>query len=294
MQKVAALLQLSRVGNLLIMMATLTLSYYCLTDYLMVEDLLRPRFMALCLCVILTAAAGYIINDYHDVHIDLTNKPGKVIIGKSISRRWAMFLHFSFNGLAILTGLYLKWSIGMSVVVCMILLWLYSVHFKKQFLSGNLIVAGLSAFVIVILPLFDSHISGYLVWSYAAFAFGISLLREIVKDAEDMRGDSRFDCKTLPIVLGVRKTKSMLITLVIIYVLLVFAHIFIAHSLIPFRHKYGAVLYSVYMIGCVVLPLLATCYLLTRADVKQHFTQLSSWYKFIMITGLLSMMIIKL
>lgn len=294
MQKLIAVLQLSRAGNLLIMMATLGLSYYCLTDYLMLDDLLRLRFVALAICVVLTGAAGYIINDYHDVRIDMTNKPDKVIIGKTISRRWAMLLHFVFNGVAILIGLYLKPAIGLSVIICMILLWLYSVHFKKQFLSGNILVAGLSAYVLVILPLFDIHISGYLVWSYALFAFGISLIREVVKDAEDVRGDSKFDCKTLPIVLGIRKTKHILISLVLVYVLLVFAHIFVAHSFIPFRHSYGSVLYTLYMVLFVVTPLLFTGYLLYRADVKHHFTRLSSLYKLIMITGLLSMIIIKI
>lgn len=294
MQKLIALLQLSRAGNLLIMLATLALSYYCLTDYLTPDDLLRSRFIALCICVLLTGAAGYIINDYHDVNIDLTNKPDKVIIGKQISRRWAMLLHFVFNGIAILLGLYLNWSIGLSVIICMILLWLYSVHFKRQFLSGNLIVAALSAYVLIILPMFDRHISGYLVWSYAWFAFGISLVREIVKDAEDLRGDSKFDCKTLPIVLGIRKTKTILVSLVSMYVLLVLGHMFIAHALIPFRHSYGAIIYPIYMLLFVVLPLLASLFLLFRADVKYDFTRLSSIYKMMMIAGLLSMLIIKI
>lgn len=294
MQKLIALFQLSRTGNLIIMLLTLALSYYCLTDYLTPEDLLRPRFVALCICVVLTGAAGYIINDYHDVNIDLTNKPDKVIIGKIISRRWAMLLHFVFNGMAILIGLYLKWSIGLSVVICMILLWLYSVYFKSRFLSGNILVAALSAYVLIILPLFDPHISGYLVWSYALFAFGISLVREIVKDAEDLRGDSKFDCKTLPIVLGIRKTKTILIALVGIYVLLIFGHIFIAHSLIPFRHSYGAVIYPLYMVFMVIIPLLTTIFLLFKADVKHDFSRLSSIYKLMMITGLLSMLVIKI
>lgn len=294
MQKLLAVLQLTRAGNLLIMLATLALSYYCLTDYLTADDLLRPRFMILCACVLLTAAAGYIINDYHDVNIDLTNKPEKVIIGRQVPRRWAMLLHFIFNGTAILLGLFLKWSIGLSVAVCMIMLWLYSVLLKKQFLSGNILVAALSAYVILILPLYDNLISGYLVWSYALFAFGISLLREIVKDAEDMRGDSRFNCRTLPIVLGVRRTRSILITLVLTYVLLISVHIFIAQPFIPFRHSYGGVAYILYMIFLVIVPLLTSSLMLFRADVKSDFSRLSTLYKMIMVTGLLSMMIIKL
>ena len=294
MQKLFAFLQITRANNLIIMLVTLAISYYCLTDYLTPEDLLQPRFLLLCACVILTAAAGYIINDYHDINIDLTNKPNKVVIGKIISRRWAMLLHFIFNGLAFLGGFYLSGYIGLMVVVCMVMLWLYSVHFKKQFLSGNLLVGTLSAFVIAILPLFNQQISSYLVWVYALFAFGISLIREIVKDAEDLRGDSKFNCKTLPIVLGVRKTKKVLIGLVLIYTILLFAHTFIANSLIPFRHSYGQIFYTFYMLLFVVVPLIVTTYLLLKADVKSDFSRLSTLYKVIMLSGLLSMVIIKL
>ena len=294
MQKLFAFLQITRANNLIIMLVTLAISYYCLTDYLTPEDLLQPRFLLLCACVILTAAAGYIINDYHDINIDLTNKPNKVVIGKIISRRWAMLLHFIFNGLAFLGGFYLSGYIGLMVVVCMVMLWLYSVHFKKQFLSGNLLVGTLSAFVIAILPLFNQQISSYLVWVYALFAFGISLIREIVKDAEDLRGDSKFNCKTLPIVLGVRKTKKVLIGLVLIYTILLFTHTFIANSLIPFRHSYGQIFYTFYMLLFVVVPLIVTTYLLLKADVKSDFSRFSALYKVIMLSGLLSMVIIKL
>ncbi|MCU0423017.1 MAG: geranylgeranylglycerol-phosphate geranylgeranyltransferase [Bacteroidia bacterium] len=289
-----ALLQLVRAGNLIIMLATLGLSYYCLTDYLTIEDLFHFRFVLLAYCVVAIGASGYIINDYHDVQIDLTNKPQKVIIGKLISRRWAMLLHFTLNVTAILVGFYLNAAIGIMVMICGVLLWLYSVHFKKQFLSGNILVAALSSLVIIILPLFDKEISGYLVWCYACFAFGISLLREIVKDAEDLRGDSKFDCKTLPIILGIRKTKKILTTLLIVYVCLIFIHVFIANSHIPFRHDYGNITYNFYMLLFVCIPLLVITYMLQRADVKSDFSLLSTLLKVIMISGLLSMVIIKI
>jgi 4-hydroxybenzoate polyprenyltransferase len=294
MQKVFAFLQITRTNNLIIMLVTLAVSYYCLTDYLTPEDLLQPRFLLLCACVVLTAAAGYIINDYYDINIDLINKPNKVVIGKIISRRWAMLLHFIFNGFAIISGFYLSVYIGLMVAACIVLLWLYSVHFKKQFLSGNLLVGTLSAFVIAILPLFNQQISSYLVWVYALFAFGINLIREIIKDAEDVRGDSKFNCKTLPIIFGVRKTKKVIIILVLIYTILLFAHTFIANSLIPFRHSYGQVFYTFYMLLFVIVPLIITTFLLLNADVKSDFRRLSVLYKVIIISGLLSMVIIKL
>lgn len=294
MQRVIAFLQLVRFNNLLIMLATIGLSYYCLTDYLTPDDLLRPPFLVLCCSILLTAAAGNIINDYLDVNIDLTNKPDKVIIGKIISRRWAMLLHFVCNGLAILMAFYLKTSIGLMVMSCTILLWLYSVVFKKQFLTGNLVVALLSALVIITLALFNTQISGYLILVYATFAFGISLIREIIKDTEDMRGDSKFDCKTLPITIGIRRTKKVLYVIIGVYIALLLAHLFIGNSFIIFRHEHNRIFYAIYMLLAVLFPLILTMVLLFKADVKHHFTRLSSIYKIIMVTGILSMLLIKL
>lgn len=293
MKQLVALWQVTRMPNLIIMAATMCLSYYCFTDYLTLSDLTTLKFLLLCTSVILTAAAGYIINDYLDVSIDLTNKPNKVIIGKTISRRWAMLLHFSFNGIAILLGCYIKISIGFIVALCTVALWLYSVYYKKMFLLGNLLVAALSAFVIAILPWFNEQTSVYLVWVYSIFAFGISLIREIVKDAEDLRGDDKFNCKTLPIVLGIRKTKKILITLVIIYIFLIVAHLTLGFSFIGFRHRYNHFFYAIYMALAVIIPLCCCIYLLYKADVKRDFRQLSGWCKFIMLTGLLSMLLIK-
>lgn len=293
MKQLVALWQVTRMPNLIIMAATMCLSYYCFTDYLTLTDLVSIKFLLLCASVVLTAAAGYIINDYLDVSIDLTNKPNKVIIGKTISRRWAMLLHFSFNGIAILLGCYIKPSIGFIVALCTVTLWLYSVYYKKMFLTGNLLVAALSAFVIALLPWFNQQTSIYLVWVYSIFAFGISLIREIVKDAEDLRGDAKFSCKTLPIVLGIRKTKKILLALVAIYLFLIVAHLTWGYGFISFRHSYNHLFYAAYMFLAVIIPLCYCLYLLNKADVKNDFKQLSGWCKFIMLSGLLSMVLIK-
>src|SRR4051812_47697196 len=80
-------LRLIRINNLLIMLMTLVLAYYCLGVYSMPSDLILKQFIFLIAATLFTAAAGYIINDYYDVKLDLVNKPAKVIVGNSISRR---------------------------------------------------------------------------------------------------------------------------------------------------------------------------------------------------------------
>jgi 4-hydroxybenzoate polyprenyltransferase len=39
---------------------------------------------------------------------------------------------------------------------------------------------------------------------YTSFAFIISLIREVIKDMEDMDGDRKYGCRTMPIVWGLK------------------------------------------------------------------------------------------
>jgi 4-hydroxybenzoate polyprenyltransferase len=291
---VFALLRLIRINNLLMMIGTQVMAYFFLADYIITEDLLRIRFILLLLATLLTAASGYIINDYIDIKIDITNKPDKVVVGNIISRRMSMLLHLIFNVLAICIGLMLHWKIACTIGICSLLLWFYSVVFKRMFLIGNLLIAALSAYVIIILKFFDKGMSTYLIIAYALFAFGITLIREITKDAEDLRGDSKFNCRTLPIVLGIRKTKQILIYITGIFTATIFTHIFIGNSMITFRHEYGDIAYIFYMLLFVLTPLLFMLYMIRIADTKNDFSRLSLYCKLIMLSGILSMAILKL
>jgi 4-hydroxybenzoate polyprenyltransferase len=294
MQTTGAFLRLIRIGNLLMMLATQVLAYYFLTHHLLAEDLLKPKFILLLTATFLAAASGYIINDYLDIQIDHRNKPGQVIVGHLISRRWAMFLHLSFNILAFAIGLYIHYSIAIAIISCAVVLWFYSVIFKKSYLTGNVIIALLSAFVLLILRIYDPSVSGYLVWAYAWFAFAATLLREVVKDIEDIKGDAAFGAKTLPIVSGVRQTRFFLKQWTGVIIISVFLHLFLGHSFMQYKHPHNAVLYIFYMLLFVALPLGIMIYLIHIADKKSDFGRLSAICKIIMLLGLLSMALIKL
>ncbi len=195
-------------------------------------------FFLLCLSVLFIAAAGYIINDYFDTGIDTINKTEKVVIGKSISKDNAMKLHLAFNFLGIGLGYYIGYRSGLTKLgfihlISAGLLWYYSCDFKKQFLVGNIIVSTLPAFVPLIPGLYEMpllyvkygkileevganfNFIAYFLLTYSAFAFGISLIREIVKDIEDCIGDKEFGRNTLPVSLGVTSTKWIVAVLII-------------------------------------------------------------------------------
>ena len=226
---------------------------------------------------VLIAAGGYVINDYYDVKIDLINKPERVVIGKSITRRYALLIHtlLSLTGVGI--GFLLSWKIGLVNAGCAFLLWLYSNALKRLSFIGNFTVAlltGLSIFIVNVL---------YPPWSvltciYALFAFFITLVREIIKDLEDLKGDDTFGCRTLPIVYGIRKTKMVNYFLLILFSMVVIS---LNQLVTPLPMEFFA--------WSLFLPMAAFSGWLVRADTRRDFYQLSQFCKVIMLAGILSM-----
>ena len=291
---ILAFLRLIRFPNLVIMLFTQVLSYYFLTPQITLSNLFETRFLFLCAATLLVGAGGYIINDYLDVKLDLINKPNKVVVGQLISRRWTMFLHFSLNTIGLLLGFCIGTKVTLAIVIAAFLLWIYSVSLKRQFLAGNLLVSCLSAFVIIINYIYDNSLQVSLIWAYSFFAFTLTLLREIIKDTEDIRGDGKFDCKTIPIVIGVRKTKNLLLYLTGSFALVLFVYTTFYAASYPFMHSFTRGSFIFYMMCFVIIPLLVLLYFIKTADTTSDFHRLSTYTKLIMVSGMLSMIFWRL
>ena len=281
-------LKLIRYKNIFIISVTQILSYYFLSPLIGIDDILSKSFLLLISATFLSAAAGYIINDYMDVKLDMVNKPKAVIIGRSISRRWSILLHSGFNIFAIFLAWQISYRVAGLVFTCSLLLWMYSQYFKKSYLLGNLLVALMTASTIFILIPFDENANIYACIAYSLFAFFSNLIREIIKDTEDMRGDSKFNAKTLPIKLGIRKTKSILIYLQIIFIV---SCIFLVYlfPIISSTNITYFIWFYIYMLVLVIIPSIYSLYLIWNADTKKHFTKLSFLSKLIMVFGVISM-----
>jgi 4-hydroxybenzoate polyprenyltransferase len=235
------------------------------------------RLFLLSAATVLIAAAGYIINDYYDVKIDYINKPERVVIGKSITRRFAILFHVLLSLTGIVIGLYLSWYLAVVNILSVFLLWLYSNNLKRLPFIGNLSVALLTGSAIYVVDILYRTQSS-LVIIYAVFAFFMTLVREIIKDIEDLKGDNTFGCKTLPIVWGIRKTKILIYIILALFSVAVLILNFWYEAL-PFQY------YLVFLYG----PLFFLFYRLLHADMKMEFTWLSTFCKVIMLLGILSM-----
>ncbi|QMW00846.1 geranylgeranylglycerol-phosphate geranylgeranyltransferase [Spirosoma foliorum] len=273
-------LRLIRVQNLLIVVLTQLLARLFLVgpreeSLHLITD---TGFWLLSFSTVCIAAAGYIINDYFDVKIDLINKPQRVIIGRYLKRRVAIGIHQGLNVIGCLIGLYLSKWVFLIDVVAVSLLWFYSANFKRQPLIGNIVISLLSSLSLLVLAIYYRQ-NANMVLMYALFSFGISLIREIIKDMQDIRGDARFGCRTIPIIWGLRRTKYLLYVLVGVFVVTLFL---IAGSL------HNSRLILIFLL--LLIPIAWLVYRLALADTRREFGYLSGLCKLIMLVGILSMM----
>ena len=278
----SGILKLVRWPNLLMMAISQYLAAIFLigpaSQYLNILQDLDLAFI--CLGTVSVAAAGYIINDYYDVKIDYINKPDRVVVGKLLKRRSAMFIHLGLNALGIVAGGLVSLKIAVINFVAAIWLWGYSNQLKRMPLVGNLSVALLSGMSIAIVEIHYQS-GNSLVYIYALFAFFISLIREILKDIEDLKGDQTFGCKTLPVIWGIRITKYVMFLVIILFVLCLL-------QILKGIESQNIYLYFMVMI----IPAIIFIYKLWIADTKRQFGQLSSFLKLLMLSGILSMTLV--
>ena len=269
-------LKITRFPNLLI----IALSQYLVAIFLLQSGLAilqDSRLHLLVLSTMLIAAAGYMINDYYDVKIDLVNKPERVVVGKLIKRRVIMVMHSSFNMVAVLIGIFVGPWVAALHVLSTFILWLYSNQLKRLPFIGNFSVSLMTGLSIIIVAVYFKS-SAPTIFVYAYFAFTLTLIREIIKDLEDWKGDATHGCLTLPIVWGLRKTKRLLYLIITLFILSIFYFTF---------HIQNIVLTSYFAV--LAIPFLYFTYRLMKADSRVHFTYLSSYCKLMMLSGVLSM-----
>ena len=281
---VLGFLRLIRVQNLMIVVLTQFMARIFLVgpepqgsgaDWFRI--LTDPALWLLSFSTVCIAAGGYIINDYFDIKIDLINKPQRVVIGRYLKRRVAIGTHQLLNIIGCLIGLYLSRWVFVIDVVSVSLLWFYSAKFKRQPLIGNVVISLLTALSFIVLAIYYRQ-NAQMLLIYALFSFGISLIREVIKDMQDIRGDARFGCRTLPIVWGLRRTKYLLYVLIASFIATLFL---IADSL---NNQRLTIIFAL-----LLLPLAFFTYRLVLADTRRDFGYLSTLCKLIMLMGVMSM-----
>lgn len=242
-------------------------------------------FLLLCFCVQLLVAAGCVLNDIVDRHIDEINKPVTRVVNNTISLKSARMIFWILTLLILILSVYIsiyifrEW-IYISATVYFLSL-LYDHYLKRAPLLGNIVIGLLSAFIPIVLFFFakdcirslHNERINVLICLYSVFPFLIIVPRELSLDISDMEGDRALGCKTLPILVGARKSKRLTALLLLVIVLLS----------IP-----TAICYPYLLIPLISVDLLILMYIykLRTARTRIEYIRVGRFLWFIMFFGL--------
>jgi 4-hydroxybenzoate polyprenyltransferase len=256
------------------------------------------QFALLVLATMSIAAAGNVINDIYDVDADLINKPDKLIVGEKISEKNAYRIFVILNVLGVFSGFLLSNTIGKPgfaavFIIISALLYMYASMIKGILLVGNILISFLVALSILIVGIFDvlpaidaanvdnQIVAMQVITHYACFAFFINLIREIVKDIQDINGDKNDGLNTLPIAIGRSRATIVVFALGILAVIAVVFYMYM--------FLYTSQILVLYFLLLVVAPLLYYCVNAYSAETRQDLSRISLLLKVIMFFGMCSM-----
>ncbi len=252
-------------------------------------------FLGFVVTTLLITAGGYLINDYYDHTGDLINKTN----WHSLSPSTLLSTYLSVTLVGFLLALWIAYQIGhlyyVSIyVIAVALLYVYSAWAKRQALIGNIIVALFSGLSILVLLLTEwpamtiaktTTPIGYekavtIIVGMSIFAFCVSLIRELVKDVEDITGDESSGYRTLPITMGIPRTKYLIIFHLLITVVLTGVWAVSQWHITPLVSS------IIFVLG-VMVSLGVSCYLAFRLNGKSDYTRLSNVLKITMVIAMI-------
>ncbi len=261
------------------------------------------QYFLLVFATVCIAAGGYVINDIFDQGTDFVNKPSKAIIGHKITESMGYNIYVGLTIIGVCIGFYLsnvilRPSFATIFILIASILYIYATSLKQMLIVGNVVVALLLSFSVLIIGVFDLYPATYegnqrqmgvlfsILLDYAIFSFIINFIRELVKDLEDVNGDYNQGMNTLPIVLGVKRTTHVVLGLSIIPLGILLYYIneyFVISNLF---------LATIYCLLTLVGPLLYFSIKCYSAKTKKDFHHLSFILKIVLFFGIVSIAVI--
>lgn len=311
MKKLGSFFKLVRWLNLLITALTMCLVWHCIMG--MPGGL---QFTLLVVSMVLIQAGGYVINDIFDMEIDAVNKPNKRIVGEIFSEKQSNVFYIALTVIGLGCGLAASLmatgrnfiTVFASLILLACFLYSYSSRYKKQLVIGNLIVSLSVAFAVFLPWLFQilamlgdeamllenqewMHVTLHIVLIYTVFAFAMTLIREIVKDMQDVKGDGYQHCRTIPIVWGMKAAQIIVLVLSLatfIMILYAKAYLYDFGFKITSYMLEGAGIFMFVMLFGNIFSLLDS-----SLRTSKHFRMQSIAMKISMLIGVLSIFFIK-
>ena len=297
-------LQLIRYKNLLLIaLMQLLIRFGYLEQVQIPLSLFYWQYTLLILSTVLIAAGGYVIKAIFDQESYQINNDTKVLIGTYISESAAYNLYAGLTITGVSCGFILANSIDHSnfailFVLLATLLYFYASSLKQIALLGNLLIASILAFSIIIIGIFDifpntfeinqqqMSVAFSILLDYAKFAFMIILVREIIKDIQDIEGDKHQEMKTLPLVIGINKSNKLA------FVLLLLPLVYLFYYSYNYLFENNLFIGIFYLLIFVIAPMIFGLIQIWNAKEKKDYANISTLLKWIIFFGILSIWVI--
>jgi 4-hydroxybenzoate polyprenyltransferase len=226
-------------------------------------------------------ASGYIINSFYDSKKDLINRPNKTTLDRLVSQKTKLNVYFTLNFVVAFLAILISWRAFLYFSVYIFLIWFYSHKVKKFVIVGNLMATLMAILPFFALLLYYKNFYEVII-CHAIFLFLLLLIREMIKDLENIKGDLANDYKTIPILYGEITSKKIITFLTLLTVIPVY--------LLIEKFEIGNMDLYFY---CCLLFLLLFVLKLWKSDLKEHYLLLHNVLKFLIVAGVFSIILIN-
>ncbi|MCW2120477.1 geranylgeranylglycerol-phosphate geranylgeranyltransferase [Flavobacterium sp. 7A] len=240
----------------------------------------------------ITIASGYIINNFYDSQKDLINRPNKSMLDRLVSQATKLKVYFGLNFLAAAMALLVSWKVFLFFSTYIFMIWFYSHKIKKYAVVGNL-----TATFMAVIPFFAITLHYYynlsfeeiisyrshfaVIFAHAAFLSLLLLIREMIKDLENIKGDLANDYRTIPIRFGVAVSKKIITMLVVLTIFPVYLLVAI----------YEVGYMDIYFYIALIILIFFLMYL-WKATSKEQYLVLHNILKFLIVSGVFCIVLI--
>ncbi len=262
------------------------------TDLRALDVLLDFNLFVIVFASAITIASGYIINSFYDSKKDLINKPNKTMLDRLVSQKTKLQVYFGLNFLVFMMAMLVSWRAALFFSSYIFLIWFYSHKIKKYPIVGNIMAALLAVLPFFGILLYYFKIDGllenvrnekyYVIFAHASFLFLLILIREMIKDLENIKGDMTQNYRTLPVILGESFSKKVITFLII-------CSIFPVYILIEI---YDVGYMDIYFYVSFIV-LIFFIMKLWNSNSKENYLLLHNIIKFIIVAGVFSIILIK-
>lgn len=210
-----------RVHNIfLLVLAQYLTSIFILSSSESWKIIFDKNLFLVILCSTICIVSGFIINDYYDTKKDSINTPIKFRLGESVNDKTKILLYFFLNLLVVLVSSLISMRAIFFFSIYIFFIWFYSHKLRKLVFIGNLFYSILTITPFFAILLYFKKIE-FIIIAYALFLFFILLLKDIVKDMKNIKGDFSANHKTIPVVFGESFAKTLVLLLSVINIFLI-------------------------------------------------------------------------